>query len=201
MTVKQFIDNFFLDALKSQKEKGINAIFTLGQAALETGWGKSAPGNMFFGVKATPDTPANKRQLLITTEVFNDDKQGYRFPEVLSITKRSDGKYTYKVKDWFRKYDSPSESFSDHADFFYKNNRYAEALKVKDDPYAFADAIAKAGYATSPNYAKTLKSVIQTVDENISDFVKKKEVIIGGGALIAIGLIIGFLIYKSKQND
>jgi flagellar protein FlgJ len=150
-----------------QTKAGINHLFILAQAALESGWGERAPGNMFFGVKASKNTPANKKQLLITSEVFSDSKQGYRFPEVLSITRRSDGKYLYKVKDWFRKYDTPEESFSDHADFFFANKRYSEALKVKDDPYKFADAIAKAGYATATNYAGTLKAVIRTIEKNV----------------------------------
>jgi flagellar protein FlgJ len=160
-----FVNRYRPFALETEKKKGIHQNFTLAQAAIESSWGESAPGNMFFGLKAGTATPENKRQLLTTTEVLNDDKQGYRFPQVLSITKRSDGKYTYRVKDWFRKYDTPEECFSDHADFFYKNKRYAEALKVKHDPYLFADAIAKAGYATAPNYASTLKIVIKTIEK------------------------------------
>jgi len=165
MTPKQFVEKFKQDSLKSQAEKGINYLFTLAQAALESGWGQSAPGNMFFGIKASKDTPPDKRQLLTTTEIFSDEKQGYRFPVVLSITKHPDGKYIYRVKDWFRKYNFPAESFSDHADFFYKNKRYSEALKVKHDPYLFADAIAKAGYATATNYASILKSIIKTIEK------------------------------------
>jgi len=167
MTPKHFITKYKPDAVKSQEEYGIDYRFTLAQAALESGWGEHAPGNMFFGVKASKDTPESKRQLLTTTEIFNDDKQGYRFPVVLSVTKRPDGKYTYRVKDWFRKYNSPEECFSDRAELFYKNSRYAEALKVKHDPYRFADAVAKAGYATDPNYADSLKQVIKTIERNL----------------------------------
>ncbi|MGL5262334.1 MAG: glycoside hydrolase family 73 protein, partial [Bacteroides sp.] len=87
-----------------------------------------------------------------------------KFPEVISVTKRADGKYNYKVKDWFRRYDTPEESFTDHANFYLSNPRYAKALEVKEDPRRFADEIAKAGYATDPNYAKTLKSIIGTIE-------------------------------------
>jgi len=167
MTPKQFVEKFRKEALHTEKVKGIDHRFTLAQAALESAWGESAPGNMFFGVKASKDTHPSKKQLLRTTEVLSDDKQGWRFPEVISITKRSDGKYLYVVKDWFRKYDHPHESFSDHADFFHKNPRYSEALKVKHDPYLFADAVARAGYATDPNYAASLKRVIQTIEKNV----------------------------------
>ena len=164
MKQNEFVKKHLPFAKETERNSGISAVFILAQAAIESGWGNSVPGNMFFGVKATKDTSENKRQLLTTTEVFKDDKQGYRFPSVLSITKRPDGKYSYRVKDWFRKYNTPEECFTDHANFFYQNKRYSEALKVKDNPYDFADEIAKAGYATDPSYAVKLKSVIKTIE-------------------------------------
>jgi mannosyl-glycoproteinendo-beta-N-acetylglucosami dase len=117
-------------------------------------------------VKASKDTPASKKQLVRTTEVLSVPMvtKGL-FPEIISITKRADGKYLYVVRDWFRKYDTPEESFTDHAQFFIKNERYAEALKVKSDPYKFAEEVAKAGYATAPNYADTLKKVIKMIEQ------------------------------------
>lgn len=165
MTKQEFISKYKAFALESEAKTGIKASFILAQAALESGWGQSAPGNMFFGVKAKPGTPENKRQLLITHEVLSDDKQGGRFPQVLSITRRSDGKYNYKVKDWFRKYDTPEECFTDHCKFFYENKRYAAALTVMNNPYKFAEQIAKAGYATAPDYAASLKQLIKSIEE------------------------------------
>lgn len=165
MTPKGFVHSYYPYALETGRKTGIDARFTLAQAALETGWGKSAPGNMFFGVKARPGTPENKRQLLRTREVLLVD--GAKFPEVISIKKLPSGKYEYIVKDWFRKYDTPEESFTDHAKFFFENKRYKDALRVKGDPYKFAEAIARAGYATDPNYANSLKAVIRTVEKNL----------------------------------
>lgn len=163
---KKFIEKYKHFALETERKTGINHLFILAQAALESGWGKSVPGNMFFGVKANPNLfPAHKRQLLTTSEVLKDSKQGYKFPIVLSITERPDGKYLYRVKDWFRKYETPEECFTDHANFFFKNKRYAKALGVKHDPYKFAEEVAKAGYATAPNYANTLKSVIAEIEK------------------------------------
>ena len=165
MSPKQFVHSYYSYALETQDKTGIDARFILAQAALETGWGKSAPGNMFFGIKAGPRTADNKRQLLRTREVLLVD--GAKFPEVISVKKLPLGKYEYIVRDWFRKYDTPEESFTDHAKFFFENKRYKDALRVKHDPYAFADAIARAGYATDPNYAASLKAVIKTVEKNL----------------------------------
>lgn len=168
MTPKQFVSTYKKDAIETQSKTGISVLFTLAQAAHESGWGNSIPGNMFFGVKADPKKfPENKRQLLTTTEIFSDPKQGYRFPQVLSIVQHTNGLFYYRVKDWFRKYDSPEESFTDHANFFFQNKRYAKALEVKEDPFKFAEEIAKAGYATDPNYANLLKSVIRTIEKEM----------------------------------
>lgn len=162
MRPDEFVKAYYSFARQTEAKTGIDARFTLAQAALETGWGASAPGNMFFGVKASKDTPAGKKQLLRTREVLSNPNA--IFPEIISVTPRKDGKYDYVVRDWFRKYDTPEESFTGHAQFFFANKRYAKALTVKNDPYAFADEIAKAGYATDPNYAASLKSIIKTID-------------------------------------
>ena len=129
--MKEFITKYKPYALETQRKTGISHLFILAQSALETGWGKNVPGNMMFGVKASKDTPASKKQLVCTTEVLSVPivTKGL-FPKIISITKRADGKYLYVVRDWFRKYDTPEESFTDHAQFFIKNERYAEALKV-----------------------------------------------------------------------
>lgn len=164
MTPSEFVKTYYKYAKQTQDKTGIDARFILAQAALETGWGKSVYGNMFFGIKDSDGVNGNE-QLLRTTEVLKNPN--VKFPEVISVTRRPDGKYNYVVKDWFRKYDTPEGSFTDHACFFFTYNRYKKALEVKSDPYKFAEEIAKAGYATAPNYADSLKAVIKTVEKYI----------------------------------
>nr|DAU10886.1 MAG TPA: Muramidase (flagellum-specific) [Caudoviricetes sp.] len=162
MTPKEFIKQYKPFALESEKKTGISHLFTLAQAALESGWGERTFGNMLFGIKARPETPADKKQLLRTTEVLSSANAV--FPKIFSIKKRADGKYTYSVLDWFRKYETQEECFTDHAQFFFINKRYAKALLVRSDPYKFAEEVAKAGYATAPNYADSLKKLIKTIE-------------------------------------
>ena len=170
MSPKEFIKQYKPFALESKKKTGISHLFTLAQAALESGWGERGVGNNFFGIKVSKNlvssTPNEKKQLLRTTEVLSSANAV--FPKIFSIKKRTDGKYTYIVLDWFRKYDTPEECFTDHAEFFFKNKRYAKALLVKADPYKFAEEVAKAGYATAPNYADSLKKLIKKIEENDS---------------------------------
>lgn len=164
MTPKEFIKKYKPFALETERKTGISHLFILAQSALETGWAKSIPDNNMFGVKAKAGTPHEKRQLVVTKEVLSSPN--VTFPEIIRITKREDGKYQYEVKDWFRKYDSPEESLTDHANLFMNNKRYAKALLVRSDPYKFAEEVAKAGYATEPTYADRLKGVIRTIEKN-----------------------------------
>lgn len=169
MTQKDFIKTYKPFALESERKTGISAIFILAQAGLESAWGKSPIGNNFFGIKVpkslVSSTPKEKKQLLRTTEVLSSPNEKSKFPEVISITKRTDGKYLYVVRDWFMKYANPEECFTDHANFFFRNKRYAKALEVKADPYKFAEEIAEAGYATAPNYAESLKTLIKEIEK------------------------------------
>jgi mannosyl-glycoproteinendo-beta-N-acetylglucosami dase len=164
MTPNEFIKQYKPFALETERKTGISHLFTLAQAALESGWGKRVFGNMFFGVKAGKDTPINKKQLLTTTEILSSPNLKHLFPLVISVKMLPNGKYKYEVKDWFRKYDTPEECFTDHAQFFFRNKRYAKALLVKADPYKFAEEVAKAGYATAPDYANSLKKVIKMLE-------------------------------------
>ena len=71
------------------------------------------------------------------------------------------GKYLCVVRDWFRKYDSPEGSFTDHARLLSQLPRYQKAMQYKSDPYRLAEEIAAAGYATDPQYADKIKRIIQ----------------------------------------
>lgn len=158
-----FIRTYYPYAVESQQKTGISADFIIAQKGLETGWKLDPPGWNFGGIKAPRNAPAESKQLLVTHEVL--DNPNASFPQVLSVTKVGKKQYRYKVKDYFRKYSSPAEAFEDHAQFFFKNKRYAKALQVRNDANAFADAIAKAGYATDPAYAAKVKKVIAEVQK------------------------------------
>jgi flagellar protein FlgJ len=160
---EDFVGLLYPFAESTQNETGISAIAILAQAALESGWNSSSPGWMFFGVKDTDGINGNE-QLLTTTEYSR--RADLKFPQIISVTPtvRNGQKYfKYVVKDYFRKYESPEECFTDHANFLIRNPRYSAALEVKEDPIAFINAIAVAGYATDPNYAKTLTSICNRI--------------------------------------
>lgn len=138
MPPTSFINMLVDCARECQRKTGIPASFTLAQAALESSWGDRAPGCNLFGIKAdrswkgpTVDVP--------THEVF----KGMR----IAIT------------DKFRAYASWTECMIDHARFFQLNPRYAACFKETTGE-GWARAVAKAGYATDPNYAQLIIDVM-----------------------------------------
>lgn len=162
-TASLFVWNYLAAAKKIQKETGLHYIAILTQAALESAWGTRAPGNMFFGVKDTDGINGNE-QLLTTTEYSSNPN--LKFPEVISVvpvTINGRKMYKYKVKDYFRKFDTPEDSFRHHVDFLFSNPRYKRAMEVRYNYQCFFEEVAKAGYATAPDYAKTLLAVSKSV--------------------------------------
>lgn len=127
-------------AKEASARSGVPASIILAQAALETGWGGSTIGDAknLFGIKGTG--PAGSISVP-TREVINGR----------SVT----------VQANFRKYNTWMESIADHSRLL-QNSRYAAAMRVKNDPEQFARELQKAGYATDPNYASTLISIMRS---------------------------------------
>jgi flagellum-specific peptidoglycan hydrolase FlgJ len=168
MTVQNFVKAYLPFAQQTEQKTGISKIAILTQAALESGWGKYAPGNMFFGVKDTDGINGNE-QLLTTTEYSR--RADLKFPVIISVTpiiKNGQKYFKYLVKDYFRKYKTPEECFTEHTNFFFKNSRYAKALEVKADYNRFFEEIHNAGYATDPNYSNTLKKIAKMIVKYVS---------------------------------
>jgi hypothetical protein len=66
-------------------------------------------------------------------------------------------------------YNSPEESFRDHSEFL-KRNRYATLFSLDKNDYAgWARGLKQAGYATNPQYAQLLISLIERYQLNRFD--------------------------------
>jgi flagellar protein FlgJ len=145
--VKEFQQKLAAHAERASLETGIPAKFMLGQAALESGWGKkeikamdgSASHNI-FGMKATSSWKG-KTVEAVTTEYI-------------------DGVASRKIQK-FKAYDSYSDAFKDYAKLLTKNPRYENVIANAKDATSFAFGLQKAGYATDPQYAMKLSKIIK----------------------------------------
>ncbi len=143
----EFKDRMAQHAEVASRTSGMPAHFMLGQAALESGWGKreikdinGMPSNNLFGIKATSKWSGKVVETL-TTEYIDGIKQ--------------------KRIEKFRAYDNYADSFKDFANIMLNDPRYQNVLANLHNAKDYAQAMQKAGYATDPNYASKLASVIQ----------------------------------------
>lgn len=142
---KDFSEKHFLAAKRVEKTDMIPAIFLIGQAGHESGWGRreinyadGTPSYNLFGIKAT--NWSGKTVDITTTE----------------HVKGRDVKMVQK----FRAYDSYEDSFRDYARLINNSPRYERA---REAAHQFAREIQNAGYATDPNYAAKLERSIMSV--------------------------------------
>lgn len=134
---KSFIEVVGAIASADMKNSGVAASLTTAQAILESAWGKSEltkTGNALFGIKATKDWKG--KTLTRKTTEYEDGKK-------------------VQVEAEFRAYDTWEDSVKDHSAFLKKYKRYAKVIGETDYKEA-CKAVAAAGYATDPEYAKKL---------------------------------------------
>ncbi|MDN7812309.1 flagellar assembly peptidoglycan hydrolase FlgJ [Burkholderia gladioli] len=128
---------------------GIPARFIVGQAALESGWGKreirgrdgSSSYNV-FGIKATKNW-TGRTVSAVTTEYVGGQPR--------------------RVVAQFRAYDSYEHAMTDYASMLKNNPRYAGVVNASTTPEKFATGMQRAGYATDPHYAKKLISILRQI--------------------------------------
>jgi len=116
----------------------------LAQWAVESGWGKHQSGvNNYFGVKATAaQIEARHATQRLTNEYFNGAM--------------------HQMEQWFANYDTLEEGFSAHASLLV--TPHYKACQDALTPEAYCYALQTCGYATAPNYAAVLISVIKAAD-------------------------------------
>lgn len=134
MTPQQqsFYDMMWPLAQSAGNSIGLDPRLIFAQSALETGWGKSAPNNNFFGIKG----PGGSQT---TQEWIN-------------------GKWQ-TIQANFRGYTSAADSVQGYTNFLQQNPRYKPLLNA-DGLDAQLAALGKSGYATDPGYIGKLKSII-----------------------------------------
>ncbi|OGT05862.1 MAG: flagellar rod assembly protein/muramidase FlgJ [Gallionellales bacterium RBG_16_57_15] len=151
-TVQQdFVNRMLPYAMQASQASGVPPQLMLGQAALESGWGKReirmADGSNsynLFGVKANANWNGKTAEAL-TTEYKNG--------------------VAHKQVERFRAYSSYAEAFQDYANMIGRNPRYADVLQQGGDDAGMAQAIQKAGYATDPKYADKLARVMEMTSD------------------------------------
>ena len=136
-----FIQSIAPGAISGWQKYHVLPSITAAQAILESGWGRSTlttNAHNLFGIKGSYN---GQSVTMPTREVYNGK----------SVT----------VNANFRVYPSNAASLEDHGRFLNVNSRYHNLLG--DTNYqSVANKLRQDGYATSPSYASSLISLIQT---------------------------------------
>lgn len=158
LKVRNFFNEHKVRVQRVAKAYNLYPSVMLAQAVLESGWGTSSLSykyNNYFGIKSSGGSGSSVD--MVTWEWIEDSTH-------------PDGGYAVTIVGGFRSYQSSEESFRDYAQFLAGNTRrYRGGFRdIAKTPYEAIENIHSGmhygvgGYATDPNYAKKISSVIRT---------------------------------------
>jgi hypothetical protein len=139
-----FYDRVWEPIKRVAAQIGVDARIIFAQAALESNWGRSGlsrNANNFFGIKARSGEPSI----------------GMRTREFIN------GAWT-TITAQFRRYSNVLEGIEGYGQFIQRNPRYRSFIGASGLDAELA-ALQASGYATDPNYASKLKSIIRNMPE------------------------------------
>jgi flagellar protein FlgJ len=137
-----FLDSIAPWAKEAADQLGVAPELVQAHAALESGWGQrpiragdGASSHNLFGIKAGGKWDGAVAESATTEYV---------------------GGAAVKTRERFRSYPDGASAFRDYARMLLDNPRYKGAIGTGNDAHAFAQGLAKGGYATDPAYASKL---------------------------------------------
>jgi peptidoglycan hydrolase FlgJ len=151
-TERAALQRDFLDSIRPWAEEagarlGVAPDLVAAHAALESGWGRhplrqsnGADTNNLFSLKAGA---------------------GWQGAVAAASTTEYEHGAALKKTEQFRSYPDQASAFRDYAALLIDNPRYRAALNTGDDARAFAQGLARGGYATDPAYADKLTRLAQ----------------------------------------
>jgi len=144
----EFVQQVLPTIQRAARTLGVNPMGMLAQAALETGWGRrmprtadGSPSLNLFGVKAG---------------------EGWSGARAVADTVEVSGGVATQRRTAFRAYGSIEDSVTDFANLLSTSPRYREAVAAGGSAQSYVQSIAKAGYATDPEYGNKLNQLLNS---------------------------------------
>lgn len=141
----RFLTEVGTQAAEAARQLGVSPELVLAHAALESGWGKrplrnadGSDSHNLFGIKADASWRGAALQAMTTEHENGVDEHR---------------------QERFRSYPDMGAAMNDYARLLRSNPRYQAALNTGGDAVAFAQGLARGGYATDPDYARKLVQV------------------------------------------
>ena len=148
---QDFVDKMMPYAQSAAKLLGISPQTMIAQAALETGWGQKIVGS-------------EKGEFSFNLFNIKADKRWQGDKTDVSTIEYCDG-VALKENASFRRYQDFEQSFKDFGQFLNNSPRYEKALSKVENSASFLQELQQAGYATDPNYASKIMTVLKQVSK------------------------------------
>lgn len=139
-------------AKEAGQKLGVSGDIVAAHAALESGWGQrplrdgaGQDSHNLFGIKAN---------------------SGWGGTRVDALTTEFEGASAVKKTEGFRSYPDFASAFRDYTQLLQDSPRYRGALHSGNDAAAFAQALARGGYATDPDYATKLTRLANRIQSS-----------------------------------
>lgn len=147
-----FLDSIAPWARSAAARLGVAPELVQAHAALESGWGQrplrtqdGASSHNLFGIKAGAGWNGASSEASTTEYV---------------------GGAALNTRERFRAYPDAASAFQDYTRLLLDNPRYRAALDTGNDAQAFAQGLARGGYATDPAYASKLAQLASRLQGN-----------------------------------
>lgn len=142
----EFVRDIWPHAKTAARKLRVSPEGLLAQAALETGWGRhvmrrrdGASSFNLFGIKATGN---------------------WEGPTTAKPTLEFRGGVANREVAKFRAYPDVAATFDDYVSVIGTQPRFDSVRDQGSDPVAFAEALQESGYATDPQYAQKIQSIL-----------------------------------------
>lgn len=151
---ENFVESVLPLVEKAADKLGVNPLVLVAQSALETGWGK-------FVIKDSTGEESNN--------LFNiKANSAWQGESVSAQTLEHRNGQFKKENAQFRQYESLRDSVGDYADFILNNPRYQSIVEGVKTAEQYIRGISQAGYATDPDYADKVLSVLDRIKEMVN---------------------------------
>jgi len=182
MKPADFIEEYGNEVIRATRGTSLYPSVKLAQMAIESGWGRSMPGNNAFGIKARGDY----------TPFWKGDSTSDNTREEVN------GQSIY-INEPFRAYNSVADSVRDHTVFLARYGRYRPvfaATSAQDQ----ALALGRSGYATASGYGQSLIDLMDKYDlYQLDRRAKRQRMIRAVVVVVVVVAIVTVIVWKRKS--
>lgn len=156
-----FVSKLVKSAQENERRTGIPASVAIGMAALETGWGRSTMAGTYVVDKGLSTEKAYRVNTLFNIKCTSTPSPHQNGCVPVRTAEYTSSGARYYIVAKFRTYASWGDSILDYGRLLTSASRYRNAFAYTSYPDQFVTEVRKGGYATDPQYAAQVISIMK----------------------------------------